>query len=898
MTEALTPGTAAPERWRDPALPVADRVADLLSRMTPEEKAGQLAGFWAMPAGPGEPVAPMEDDSHETAPALDDLLPHGLGQLTRVFGTAPVPVAEGAARLRDLQRRVAAANRFGVPAIAHEECLNGFMTWGATVFPSPPAWGATFDPELVGEMAAAIGTGMRAAGVHQGLAPVLDVVRDARWGRTEECIGEDPQLVAVLGTAYVRGLERSGVAATPKHFAGYSASRAGRNMAPTPIGPRELADVILEPFVMALREGGARSIMHSYTDVDGVPAAADARLLTDLLRGELGFTGAVVSDYFGISFLESRHRVAGSRGEAGALALRAGIDVELPTVRCYGEPLLERVRAGDVPAELLDRAAARVLTLKAGLGLLDPPSGPGAIPDGAAPEDEGTRAPGTTRDGAARIVTAPGNDAAAPSPLSGDGVPHVPTVPRDVSHPPMVSGEGVPHAQWVPGDGGVQSPALSGDGPPHVPTVPRDVSHSPTVSGDGGVRGPAASDDGPDGAGAGGAGGLDLDPPGHRALARRLAEESVVLLANDGTLPLAPARRVALTGPLADDPAAMLGCYTFPAHVGRHHPELPLGVDVPTLADALRAELPDLTTAPSADVLVTGADIDAAVAAARDADVAVVALGDRAGLFGRGTSGEGCDAETLALPGRQRDLADAVLATGTPTVIVMLSGRPYAIEDVAGRAAAVVQAFFPGEEGGGAVAGVLTGRVEPSGRMPISVPRRASGPPVTYLRSKMDGPHDWSAVSPAPLFPFGHGLTWTRFAYADLRVDERAPTDGTVEVGAVVRNVGDRAGTEVVQLYLADPVASVVRPSRWLAGWARVRLEPGAAARVRFTVHADRTSFTGADLRRIVEPGEIEVMVGGSSEDLPLRGAFTLDGPVRAPGADRVLTVPAEVTPR
>ncbi|RSN66902.1 beta-glucosidase [Actinomadura sp. WAC 06369] len=773
MTEAPSPAAAAAERWRDPALPAADRIADLLSRMTPEEKAGQLAGFWAMPAEPGEPVAPMEDDSNESAPALDELLPHGLGQFTRVFGTAPVTAAEGAARLRDLQRRVAEANRFGIPAIAHEECLNGFMTWGATVFPSPPAWGATFDPGLVGEMAAAIGASMRAAGVHQGLAPVLDVVRDARWGRTEECIGEDPQLVAVLGTAYVRGLERSGVAATPKHFAGYSASRAARNMAPAPIGPRELADVILEPFVMALRDGGARSIMHSYTDVDGVPAAADARLLTDLLRGELGFTGAVVSDYFGISFLESRHRVAGSRGEAGALALRAGIDVELPTVRCFGEPLLELVRRGDVPEELLDRAAARVLALKAGLGLLDGP------PDPAGPDPAG----------------------------------------------------------------------------------------------------------------------LDFDPPEHRALARRLAEESVVLLANDGTLPLAPAARVALTGPLADDTAGMLGCYTFPAHVGRHRPDLPLGVDVPTLADALRGELPDVAVAPSADVLVTEDDIAAAAAAARDADVAVVALGDRAGLFGRGTSGEGCDAETLAPPGRQRDLAEAVLATGTPTVIVLLSGRPYAIEDLADRAAAVVQAFLPGQEGAGAVAGVLTGRVEPSGRMPISVPRRASGPPVTYLRSKMDGPHDWSAVSPAPLFPFGHGLTWTRFAYTDLRVDERAPTDGSLTVEAVVRNVGDRPGTEVVQLYLADPVASVVRPSRLLAGWARVRLEPGDAARVAFTVHADRTSFTGPDLRRIVEPGAIEVMVGGSSEDLPLRGACTLDGPVRVLGADRVLDVPAEVTP-
>jgi beta-glucosidase-like glycosyl hydrolase len=772
MTEAVPAASATREPWQDPGSPAAERVADLLARMTPEEKAGQLAGFWAMPAEPGEPVAPMEDDSNETAPALDEVVERGLGQLTRVFGTSPVPAAEGAARLRELQRLVAAGNRFGIPAIVHEECLNGFMTWGATVFPSPPAWGATFDADLVGEMAAAIGSSMRAAGVHQGLAPVLDVVRDARWGRTEECIGEDPYLVGVLGTAYVRALERSGIVTTLKHFAGYSASRAGRNMAPTPIGPREFADVVVEPFVMALREGGARSVMHSYTDVDGMPAAADERLLTGLLREELGFTGLVVADYFGISFLETRHRVAGSRGEAGALALRAGIDVELPTVRCYGEPLLELVRSGAVPEELLDRAAGRVLAMKAELGLLD----------------------------------------------------------------------------GVPGDG--------------------------------------------DGAA------LDFDPPEHRALARRLAEESVVLLANDGVLPLRSGDGVVVTGPLAEDPFAMMGCYTFPSHVGRQHPELPLGVEIPAVADALRDELPGVRVAGSKDVFVADdADIEAAVAAARDAEVCVLVLGDRAGLFGRGTSGEGCDVETLALPGRQAELAHAVLDTGTPTVIAMLTGRPYAIEGIADRAAAVVQAFFPGEEGGRAVAGVLAGRVDPSGRMPISVPRPASGPPVTYLRSPMDGGHDWSTVDPVPLYPFGYGLTWTTFEYGDLEVGERAATDGTVTVSAVVRNTGDRAGTEVVQLYLSDPVASVVRPARWLAGWARVRLEPGAAARVEFEVHADRTSFTGPDLRRIVEPGVVEAAVGRSSADLPLQGSFTLEGPVRELGPDRVLTVPVEVTP-
>jgi beta-xylosidase len=767
MTETLRAG----ELWRDPRLSTADRVADLLGRMTLEEKVGQLVGYWAESAREGEEVAPLPDDFGEP-PALEEIIPFGLGQLTRVYGTAPVRPADGAARLRELQARVTAANRFGIPAIAHEECLTGFMTWTATVFPAPLAWGASFDPDLVGQMAAAIGTSMRRAGVQQGLAPVLDVTRDHRWGRTEETIGEDPYLVGVIGSSYVRALERSGVVATLKHFAGYSGSRGGRNMAPSAMGPREFADVILEPFVLAIREGGARAVMNSYADVDGVPPASDERLLTGLLRDELGFTGIVVADYFAISFLQEMHAVAASPGEAGALALRAGVDVELPTVRCYGAPLVELVRSGAVPEEHVDRSAARVLTLKCELGLLD---------EGWAAEAEAT----------------------------------------------------------------------------------------------------------------------DLDPPELRRLARRLAEESIVLLANDGVLPLR-AQRLALTGPLADTPRAMLGCYTFPNHMSGRYPDLPIGVEVATLAEALRAELPgaDLTLAGGSDVLVADdADIEAAVAAARGAEVCVVALGDRAGIFGHGTSGEGCDAETLALPGRQRELAEAVLATGTPTVIVLLTGRPYALGDIADRAAAVVQGFFPGEEGAAAITGILSGRLEPSGRLPVSVPRHPGGQPGTYLRPRTGASSRWSSVDPEPLFAFGHGLTWTRFGYEDLEVDSSAPTDGTVDVAVTVRNLGERAGTEVVQLYLADPVASVVRPVRWLAGWARVPLEPGAAARVSFSVHADRTSFTDRDLRRVVEPGAIEVAVGGSSADLPVRGEFVLTGPQRELGTDRVLTVPVTVTP-
>ncbi|MCZ4124784.1 glycoside hydrolase family 3 N-terminal domain-containing protein [Streptomyces sp. H39-S7] len=735
------------EPWRDPLVPASARVADLLKRMTLEEKAGQLTGFWALPSHPGTPVAPMEDDSGESAPGLDDIVAHGLGQLTRVYGTAPITAAAGMERLASLQQQVTAAGRFGIPAIAHEECLTGFMTFGATVFPGPLAWGASFDPDLVRQMAAAIGAGMRRVGVHQGLAPVLDVVRDYRWGRTEECIGEDPYLVGAIGTAYVRGLEGSGIVATLKHFAGYSASRGGRNMAPVSSGPREFSDVLVEPFVRALREGGARSVMNSYTDVDGVPAAADKRLLTELLRGELDVGGVVVADYYAISFLETRHGVAGSRGAAGALALTAGIDVELPTARCYGEPLTDLVRSGSVSEELIDRAAARVLLQKAELGLLDP--------------------------------------------------------------------------DWEP------------------------VKPEP----------------------------VDLDPPEHRALARLLAERSTVLLTNDGILPLQPCR-VAISGPYADDPQSFLGCYSFPNHVA-----LPgdLGVEIPTLGQALSA----------AGFTVT---VD-------DPDVNVLLLGDRAGMFGRGTSGEGCDAETLDLPGDQAALACAVLDSGVPTILVLVSGRPYALGSLAERASAVVQAFFPGEEGGTALARIIRGAAEPSGRLPVSIPRQAGGQPGTYLHARLGGHTDWCSVDPTPLFPFGHGLSWTSFTCSELAVDPVAATDGAVAVSVTVRNVGNVAGTEVVQLYLSDPEASVVRPQRWLAGFGRVELKPGAAARITFSVHADRTAFTGLDLRRRVEPGEIGVAVGRSSGDLPLQASFTLIGPVRHTAADRVLSVPVEIVP-
>ncbi|MFE0204204.1 beta-glucosidase [Streptomyces sp. NPDC058985] len=758
--------------WNDPALSVTTRVSALIEAMTPEEKIAQLYGVWVGASDEGGDVAPHQHDMEE-AVDLDALLPTGLGQLTRPFGTAPVDPALGALSLLRTQARIASANRFGIPAVAHEECLAGFAAWGATAYPVPLSWGATFDPDLVHRMASAIGRDMRSVGVHQGLAPVLDVVRDARWGRVEETIGEDPYLVGTIGSAYVRGLEDAGVVATLKHFAGYSASRAGRNLAPSPMGPRERADVLLPPFEMAIREGGARSVMHAYTDTDGVPAAADEDLLTGLLRDTWGFDGTVVADYFGIAFLKTLHGIAADWAEAAGAALRAGVDVELPTVKTFGAPLVEAVAAGRVPEKVIDRALRRVLTQKALLGLLDPDWNP------------------------------------LPAALDG----------ADLDDPEALRGR------------------------------------------------------------------IDLDGPRNRELARTVAEEAVVLLSNDGTLPLARPRRIALVGPNADEPTAVLGCYSFPQHIGVHHPATPVGIDLPTLRATLAAEFPDTEFTLAHGTGVDDGDVSGipeAVRAAGEADVVVVVLGDRAGLFGRGTSGEGCDVESLALPGAQQQLLDALLDTGRPVVTVLLAGRPYALGRAVTEAAAIVQSFFPGEEGTAALAGVLSGRTGPSGRLPVSVPRGAGAQPTTYLGARLAHASEVSSIDPTPAFGFGHGLTYTTFAWSDLAVNvDQAPTDGEFSLALTVRNTGERHGTEVVQLYLHDPVASVVQPVQRLVGYTRVPLAPGEARRVRVVVPADLASFTGRDGHRVVEPGALELRFAASSTAPPLTATVTLTGPRR-----------------
>jgi beta-xylosidase len=393
----------------------------------------------------------------------------------------------------------------------------------------------------------------------------------------------------------------------------------------------------------------------------------------------------------------------------------------------------------------------------------------------------------------------------------------------------------------------------------------------------------------------------------------------VVLVRNQGILPLRQAlagqpagpdgagqsasstvpQRVAVVGPLADELAGMLGCYAFPSHHGDGRGGMPEpGVDIPTVLAALRAELPEAQVSHSTGCGVDDPSTDgiaAAAALAADADVCVAVLGDRAGLFGRGTSGEGCDVADLYLPGKQEQLLTALLDTGTPVVLVLLSGRPYALGEHVDRLAAIVQAFFPGEEGGPAVAGVLTGRVTPSGRLPVSVPRHPCQQPTTYLVPLLGHRTDVSSVDPTPLFPFGHGLSYTTFAWEDVQVDRtELPTDGEVTISLQVRNTGERAGAEVVQLYLHDPVAQVTRPVVRLVGYARVSLRPGEARQVSLRMSADLASFTGRRGQRVVEPGALELRLGGSCTDVRHTVRVDLTGPERIVDHHRALTT--EVT--
>ncbi|MCS7192084.1 MAG: glycoside hydrolase family 3 C-terminal domain-containing protein [Armatimonadetes bacterium] len=743
-----------------------ERLSKLLAGMSLDEKVAQLGSI---------SIRRLMTDGKFDIDKAKELLKHGIGQITRIAGGSDLPPKEAAQLANEIQRFLIEETRLGIPAIVHEECLSGLMARGATTFPQSINLASTFEPDLVREMTTAIRKEMRAIGAHQGLAPVLDVLRDPRWGRTEETFGEDPYLIACMAVAYITGLQgenlRHGVIATAKHFSGHGFPEGGRNCAPVHAGLREFREVLSFPFEAAVRVAKVQSVMNAYHDIDGIPCAASRELLTDLLRGEWGFDGIVVSDYGSVQMLFNVHKVAIDEKDAACQAIYAGIDIELPDIHCYAK-LIDAVKEGLISEAALDEAVRRVLTVKERLGLFD--------------------------------------------------------------NPPFVD---------------------------------------------------------PDAAVA------VFDAPEHRKIARLIAQKSIVLLKNDGDL--LPLRKdlssIAVIGPNANEPRNLLGDYAYMAHLDLK--ELP--VPIVTVLEGIKAKVSSATKvlyAKGCEVFGgTTEGISEAVEIAMQAEVIVLVVGDRSGLFGRGTVGEGCDRVDLRLTGHQEQLVKAIVEIGKPVVLVLINGRPVTLGELFEKIPAIVEAWFPGEEGGNAVADVLFGDVNPSGKLPITFPKVVGQVPLHYSRAQISH-RDYVEMSSAPQFPFGHGLSYTKFEYSDLMITpEKISPAGKVTISLKVKNVGNREGDEVVQLYVRDVVASRVRPVKELKGFKRITLKPNEAKRVTFFLSADQLAFYDRAMRFVVEPGSFEVMVGSSSEDIRLKGNFEVIGKVREVPSERIMFTNVEV---
>jgi beta-glucosidase len=770
MTTALAP-------YRDPALPVGERVADLLARMTVEEKVAQLGSVWSFTIV-GHGTLQLDRAAGHLA--------NGIGQITRVAGATNLDAPEVAVLGNEIQRYLLEETRLGIPAIFHEESLHGLLARDAPCFQQSIGAAAAWDPELVEAMATTLRRRMLATGARHALAPVLDVTRDPRWGRIEETYGEDPFLAATLGSAYIRGLQgpdlSTGVLATGKHMVGHGMAEGGLNQAPVHLGPREMRDEQLFPFEAAVRGAGLASMMPAYCDVDGVPCHASHELLTGILRDEWGFDGIVASDYVGIEMVSTQHRLTDDLASVAAMSLRAGVDAELPSTVVFGEPLLRALADGLVDETQLDRAVERVLRMKIRLGLFERP-----------------------------FVEVP-------------------------------------------------SPVI-------LAALARD----------------------------------------ERQVAGALAERSLVLLENDGILPLrAGLTSIGVIGPIAASARELLGDYAHLLHIEtlqemRHQGGNAFGfplndqivpayalADRQTILDAIEARLPgaDVQYARGTGIH-DGSDeeIAQAVELARAAQVAVVVVGERSGLTDGSTTGEFRDRQDLGLMGRQQELLEAVVATGTPVVLVVVSGRPLALDWAARHCAAILLAWVPGEAGPEAIAATLVGAVNPGGKLPVSVPRHVGQVPVSYRHHPTGGRSnpkgDYVDGPTTPLWPFGFGRSYTAFALSSLRLDRATmATVGDVDlvVTVDVANTGDRAGDEVVQLYARDEEATVARPVLELRGFRRVSLAAGERRTVTFRLSAEQFAYVGADYRRVIEPGLIRLLVGTSSCDLPLVATLELTG--------------------
>lgn len=762
--------------YLDSTQSVEKRVEDLLQQMTIEEKVAQLNSIW---------VYEILDDMKFSFDKAKRLMSYGIGQITRLGGASNLSPRETVRIANQIQKFLIENTRLGIPALIHEESCSGYMAKGATIFPQTIGVASTWNNEIVEKMASVIREQMKAVGARQALAPLLDITRDPRWGRTEETFGEDPYLVMRMGVSYIRGLQteslRKGIVATGKHFVGYGNSEGGMNWAPAHIPERELREVFLYPFEAAVKEAKLSSIMPGYHELDGVPCHKSKKLLNDILRKDWGFEGIVVSDYFAISQLYEYHHVTSDKKGAAKLALEAGVDVELPSTDYYGLPLRELIESGEIDIDFVNEAVKRVLKIKFELGLFENP--------------------------------------------------------------------------YINEEKAVEI----------------------------------------------------FDTNEQRELAYKIAQESIVLLKNENNLlPLKKdLKSIAVIGPNADSIRNMIGDYAYPCHIESllemretdnvFNTPLPesleakdIYVPIVTVLQGIKAKVSSNTEvlyAKGCDVLNNSKDgFKEAVEIAKQADVAVVVVGDKSGLTDGCTSGESRDRADLNLPGVQEELIKAVYETGTPVIVVLINGRPMSISWIAEKIPAIIEAWLPGEEGGRAVADVIFGDYNPGGKLPISIPQSVGQLPVYYYHKPSGGRSHWKGdyveLSTKPLYPFGYGLSYTEFSYTNLNISNRKVSlrDRMVEISVDIKNTGTLKGDEVVQLYIHQEALSVTRPVKELKGFKRITLDAGEEKTVIFKLSIEQLGFYDENMEYVVEPGRVDVMIGSSSEDIRLRDYFEIVG--------------------
>ena len=709
--------------YRNPALSVEERVADLLGRMTLEEKVGQIM-MWD---------ARSED--------LSFIATRQPGSILHILG-------EKINRAQDL----AAQNRLGIPLLVGEDGIHGHSFWkGATIFPTQLALAASWDAGLIEKVGRVTAEEMAPTGVHWTFSPVLCLTRDLRWGRVGETFGEDPYLIGEFAAAMIRGYQGKGlddptaVLATAKHFAGYSETQGGRDASEADITRRKLRSYFLPPFERAAR-AGAMTFMTGYQSMDGVPSTANRWLLTDVLKGEWGFRGVLVTDWDNVGRLVYEQKVCATYADAATVAIRAGNDIMMVTPQFY-EGAIEAVRSGRLKESEIDAPCARFLALKFRMGLFE-------------------------------------------NPRRAD-------------------------------------------------------------------LGRAAA---------------EISRIDHRAVNLDAVRESLVLLQNNGLLPLDPAKvkSIAVVGPNADDAIQQLGDWTLGSP--QHPPEdgTQPREKVTTVLDGIRALAPkDCTVRHERGCSINDGDlagIPAAVAAAQAADVVVAVVGDHLWYIGEGQS-----TATLELQGGQVALLDALEKTGKPMIVVLVNSKPLVLPASAKRAAAILEGFNPGMEGGRAIAEAVFGQLNPSGKLTISIPVHVGQQPVFY--SQVRGQHGdrYADLTQEPLFPFGHGLSYTSYRYSNLRLASSTLVRGqSATVSVDVENVGARAGDEIVQVYVSDVVTSATWVDKALKGFARVRLEPGEKKTVQVALPYEAFQIVDAEGRSVVEPGEFEVRVGPSSRERDL----------------------------